>query len=233
MPAGIQIFNPDNSVQIDDTYFNLCVKGKVTVNSVYYNQGFFRSKVTYTFIGEYPLLAVRCDQPFGFVSSVTSSDETTHTFEFIVFAGSGTPMDIYILGRTTLHGNVGFQVFDASENIVFNSNEAYLNIVDGVNSAVFGDYVYDTSKTYACIFGSPYLGWSVRYTSMGQPGAFVRSEERRCIQLTPLAGGFRFNVGVYFTDVQQMVPGGSGFTYNYVSCQMLFVDITRAIQVFG
>lgn len=123
MEAGIQVFNTSNTLQVDSTFYNLCLKYKGTVVTGSDNQPFASE---FTLACKDPVLAFRCTTDFVYVIDQIDNSNGTWTFK-IGSVGRGTTVNYYIYDVPSLGpSNMGMQVFNSGGALVFDTLWPYM-----------------------------------------------------------------------------------------------------------
>lgn len=129
MAHGLKIINDAGTVQVDELYKNMALFAKeVSTTNVVISAG--RSKRTFTYDSTLvnPIFAVRCAD--WAVARATFASGTW-TVDVFVEDPSGTAFTLYVFGEPISSGStIGFQVFNASSQLVFDSNLKYLRVID-------------------------------------------------------------------------------------------------------
>jgi len=174
MPAGLQIFNDDGAVIIDENYFNLVLRQKVEGNTIAteYVTG-TGSKITLNYNGpSYPLIAWQCAEEImmqGFTRSGTNFDFTMRC------AGTaGTAYTLFVFGEPDPiadYGNFGLEVFNAAGQRVYHSGAKPARIVDfrSVSGGIAArtNIAYTAGRQYATAMTRPA---TTNFPSPASPG---------------------------------------------------------------
>ncbi|SEO63162.1 hypothetical protein SAMN02800692_1502 [Luteibacter sp. UNC138MFCol5.1] len=151
MAVGFRARNAANAIQIDQTYRNLALRAKGTLQATTPWQNTWRI-ATVTLGGNAPVIAWRCNNPCAMVGATRSGNNTTYTF--MVAATSGTIewwlFDEPIYGAVS--GRVGLRIRNPTTGVtVFDSRQRYMRIIGSVNGNLTNGFPSGTT-TYS---GSP------------------------------------------------------------------------------
>lgn len=210
MPAGFQTLNTDaNTIQIDQDYRNMFlvsqgVGGTIPPASNYY----------------YPLLALQ--QP------------ALGTGAYYTF-GSAVPSNvrwfIFDVAHPWMGGNAGFQVFDASGQLVFDSSFMPMRIRHYQEVSAAGGLTLEAGRQFATIMGGLAGRWTEGSIKAG--GANWRNFEGEEYIGTTCSGGNVFNWDWYWrfytewiSDTQEYAQGTHVTNYG-VPASIMFVDVTN------
>lgn len=206
MAAGIQVFNDNNILQIDEFYQNMVLTSRGTFATARpggtgtqpYAQAYYYT-ISYPVSSRQPVLAVRSN---GNVCYITNDNG------FILFSfGSAVSGDFYIYDRVDFgnnSGNTGFQVFNQSGVEIFNANNNYMKVLGSydlnlivpniaVNPAEVPTHSgsVQAGKTLAVSMGVQSTGWYASFSSTGQPGqAVINVRWWNCQVVTPSANTY-------------------------------------------
>ncbi|MFJ2981183.1 MULTISPECIES: hypothetical protein [unclassified Pseudomonas] len=230
MPAGITVYNPGSTVQVDDNYKNLAVKSRFTRTSVE-GSPYVRSFIRVQFASPFPFIAVTCASPITLVSSSRVS-ATSWAFDFVLDAPIGTPATFYTFGDPGTGGTLGLQLFNGATQMTFNSNEVYANIIDSLAAADYlslvGTRSYSSSQL-AVVFGC-LSGWSMAGAN-GAPGSdfSVYVEEKQALGARVSGASVVLAVQPYwlFTQEQATPPFPNQYFYQK-RAQVMVLDVSRA-----
>jgi len=171
MSAGIQIINTNNSVIIDENYYNFTLRSKGTAaigspppqSSTGWGS---TGMVVLTVDAEAPMLAIYASMYTALKSSVRNG--STWTFTIYTDGNSGT-IDWFLFDKANYASDegCGLQVFNADGSKVYDSSKGAASIRDSVYHAQLGPYGadfysrndYDGGRKYAIVHSLPAIGW--------------------------------------------------------------------------
>lgn len=171
MAIGFRARNAANAIQIDETYRNLALRAKGSLQATTPWLSSWRI-ASVTLAGNSPVLAWRCDSPCAFVSATRSGQNTTYTF--LVAASGGTIQwwlfDEPIYGAFA--GRLGLRIRNPATGItVFDSRGKYMRIVGSVTGSLVNGFPSGTTS-YAGLPAIVTGNGAYVYTSqvIGAPG---------------------------------------------------------------
>jgi hypothetical protein len=222
MTYGLQTTNTGGNVVIDSTYRNLVLRQKTTFSITPTTQSsgvvsidVGRQNVSFANASS-PVICLNSDTPAG-LSAISISGST---YTWTISANNQCTVTAYIFDvPVTTTSTYGLKVFDASSNLVFNSDYKYMKVVDffnldynfsGTTPTVTRSY---SSGTYAVCVGNP------RTQSTALPFSFMNTDGISCTSTSITVTAF----GV--TDLPAYAAGmgnksGSGTTNG------LTIDVT-------
>lgn len=227
-----KVLNTAGIVQISDDYHNLAFIQKsivTTTTSIFTNGSTVTvSGGTFTYTGTTPIIAIRSSA----LATITGASKSgsTWTYSFAIAGPIGSTATIYIFDEPqALSGNeYGLIVKNASNKIVYDSNQKYMKLVDFQyltmpNSGTIGvgglptppSYTYtgNSSKVYAAVFARP-GGYTITYP--GGPG--VPSQTQSFV-----LGAKYTSSGIEF----DMMSFGVIPSYNYGNSAIMVIDVTN------
>lgn len=154
MPTGLQIFNDDNTIQIDSSYTNLALLQKITQPMVV--SGGNVGESVFTTPASTPFAAIHSTQSVGLRYCRRSGSNFTR---FYTSGSRGQNVTLYVFGPPHTSGNTGIQIFDENGVMTFNSNNVYCDIVavltaNGNVNSVIGNYTFKPNRKYAFALSS-------------------------------------------------------------------------------
>ncbi|MFC6297665.1 hypothetical protein GNF76_00860 [Pseudomonas sp. CCM 7893] len=232
MRSGIEIRNPDSTIQISDEYSNLRVASKQVFKQGVVGNGIYTTTVDAPIA--YPFMAIYCaNANVGLMyTQVVSASTIRYTLFVIADISQSTVIEYYFFDKTVAGGALGIQVWDALGNMSYNSSNIYADIVDNITSpnpiALVGNHFYKPGKQYAVIYGAQV---GEREITWGEAGGnlVTRAEFHFGLGSKSISGGVNMAWETYF-DFSQTIPGSvrPNETYKMEATQVLVVDITRA-----
>ena len=217
MSAGLQIYNDNNILIIDENWVTPCLRQSGTVyatSNLFYNgagvySGFYVD-VNYSG-GESPIIAINKAQYNGrtdvaaCIVGVYSTDSVNWVFRLCVFGSMGRgdfdrSVNYYIFDRPAVTGGAGLEVFDASGKIVFSSMYKPLILLPFASNQPNGTYAFHMLSPVSVVNDNT----EVEISSGGSP-IF------RDIYRIGIRGAFSTPNGVYVVDWQS---NGNG-RYDY------------------
>lgn len=239
MPAGLQVFNTDNIVQIDDEYSNLKFmnKGSVSTSS---------SVITIDVpSATSPLVAVQLtDNGVGnelsrayVVLRQTVQNGNVWTFTFSIdigITGQVATLTYYVFDQiATQASNFGLQTFDPSGRLIFDSNDKWLKIASIISSANWSSEGYGNHKfinmgnarSYAVVFGDLGGQWTGVNIPANPPMPQIYDYRVDGIGIRTVAGGFYTDLTLLYRFQATNTTGAAG-TGSWPSFSLLLVDVT-------
>ncbi len=180
--AGLQVFNDNGSILIDQNYVNLALRGKgtVAIGTNAANGGYLGTELFGITLGQPPLIAIRSS---GFVSI---ADVGLDRFSYHLAKGVET-FDYWFFGPPPVStARYGLQVFDDSGKLVFDSNLGYVRMMQFINTQNTG-MIYPDSGGVSSLFQYPITN--------AANAAFVFADPGYCMQLltgTPVVKGLDY-----------------------------------------
>lgn len=149
MPAGLTIYNSFGTIQIDENYRNMMVSNSGT-----------NGTPTATNIS-WPLCALKSTS-LSLAYTLTSTSSVSYT---VVGGGSGYNWYVFDL-KSTVSSNIGLQVYNQLGELVYDSAQKPMRIVDYVvftNESEWNNVsrTYPAGRDYAVIIGS----YATKFTS--------------------------------------------------------------------
>lgn len=133
MPAGFQCFNDGSFIQIDADYKNyeFSQKGTFTIGpSNLASGGSSLGTVTVTVNGSFPVLAINCAE----LCYASLKSRSGQTFTFEIYNGNNYNISgeyfVFDASNANSAGNVGMQIFNASAELVYDTNKKYMRVLD-------------------------------------------------------------------------------------------------------
>lgn len=238
MPAGLQVFNDSNTVQIDDEYSNLMFirKGTLTLTDGGTLDVVVTNRVS-------PKVAIRVtdnqasSKSTACLYSVIDSG-STRTFRYRVEAGivgAVTTLEYFVFDRgTPVSSGFGLQTFNSAGELIFDSGQKYLAIdsvlvsnnyeADGFTFAG-KSIVINTSRTYAIVFGEYGGYWTGQNIPANPPFPQTYDDRTFAIGMRSITGGFVGALQNMFIIIRQNAEGPTG-TVKFLRFSFLVVDVT-------
>lgn len=146
MTLGFRARNAANAIQIDQTYRNLALRAKGSLQATTPWLSSWRI-ATVTLGGNSPVIAWRCDSPCAMVGATRSGQNTTYTF--LVAASAGTIewwlFDEPIYGDVT--GRLGLRIRNPTSGVtVFDSRQKYMRIIGSVIGSLANGFPSGTAS---------------------------------------------------------------------------------------
>jgi len=151
MAAGIEVYNNNNILQITDKFRNLQFIEKITLSS-------FNSLD----IQEIPndLSSFYAFREITGTSSIAIIYVGSSIIRFFAKPATSAVVEVFRFGySTTVSSGGGFQVFNSNGEIVFDSNNKYMRVIDSRHTNNLGSGIilsHDTSIKTAILAGSVY-----------------------------------------------------------------------------
>lgn len=221
------------SIQIDNTYKNLCVRYSGSATTAAAGTNYVASKATITVTATNPIIAVRSTSYYLCLYGQTDNGDGTWTFDIRSDGAAGTSFDYWIFDNPqTPSSNVGLTIKDAAGAVTFWSGWKQLRVrAMQATPGSSTNYTYDSGRNYAIIFGNM-AGYYQRSHSDttgpgGQPG-FIRTINLWAVGGKAISNGINLAPGmsiydqlIVFTntnsgDVDRAAPGSP----------VLVVDVT-------
>jgi hypothetical protein len=157
MTAGLTIFNSHNTVQIDENYRNLFVKTS-GLNGIPSASGI-----------TYPLCSVQCAD---FAVSYTLTNSTDVSYSVGKKGSADYKWWVWDLAVAPV-GDYGFQVYNASGQLVFDALQQPMRIVDYQVFTSLAEWenisiTYPAGRQYAVIFGTYPSRFKTTYVKAGE-----------------------------------------------------------------
>lgn len=231
MPAGLQVFTASGVIQIDENYQNymLLQKASISASSLTGPNGERVTGVEVYTSSVSEMVAIR-STALAALHSITPSGAGLR----YIFGTAGT-VTYYRYGLGVASGqSFGLQIFNAAGKLVFDAASPALRVTSIIQSPdyrnILGDYVWDTSRTYAAMFGF----WSGLFrqlvdmdTSPSNPLPFSEDFIKNSPGVLSLAGGLRFQMINYwntFAGRHNQPPPNK--TFDSTRFSALIVDVT-------
>ncbi|MGK5033590.1 hypothetical protein [Janthinobacterium sp. MDT1-19] len=150
MTAGLQVYRDDGVVlQIDESFINLQFirKGIIQLNAKNpTNLGTNWMYNTLTVSSLTAIVAIRC--PYPVYTNVSAVNNGSVTYEYFVNNAAGATLEywIYDTASTTLGSTAGFQVFDASGVLIFDSSFQYATYLNNFTGTMPDAAIWTTNE---------------------------------------------------------------------------------------
>lgn len=235
MTAGLQVFNDDNIIQIDDEYSNLRFISK---GSFVAENGLNSITVSNAHL---PILALRVtstseDRGYAAQEAVRASG-STWVFDLrvgIEFLNNQVTVEYWIFDKgDPSPSGFGLQTFSSNGGLVFDSNEKYFKCVENIKVNNWttetwqGVKSYETGHTYAAVsgqFGGQWRGTAIP-PNPPQPGIYRQNNDGPAVFATTVPGAVRVGIGTVFSMQQTGATGPVG-TVIFPALSMMILDVT-------
>lgn len=208
MPAGMQVYNDDGVLQIDENTLNFVMtgKGSSTCNTLLQSgwNTYYRDIVV---TGVAPMLALQGSTAVG-IASVTVSG---FTWTFRVVGATGAAFDYFIFDLAIgTYSTAGLQVFTAAGVLAYHTDALPMRVVDFVDRQADYTYDYTSGRSYATIQSAP--GTGIYYDS----GTYEQT----------IAASFVDDHHVHIQDFISRTGAGGGGDY-YTQVWFTVIDVTN------
>ncbi len=229
MGAGFQCLSDSGYIQIDENYRNLALLRKTTLSGTDANSAgvplaaYTCRWVSYTANSKESVLAFYSNGKF--CPFIVQESNGTFVWKIALDSGSGNnQVTIYEFGPPPSTGsNSGFQVHNASSQLVFDANFRYMKFADFFAGSFIDLLKTSKSYTQGKIYAVAYGCGAANYDSYQDfPGQFQNYVGMYMTQFTSPNVLFFDEVGVYSTS--STVQQGGGPSY---STAMTVVDVTN------